>query len=77
MRMTTSAARATKAECISRAQAALARASAEAAWVFATQGPMAVAEAAHEPGGLSVEERAAKYEALDAKARRERLRREA
>lgn len=61
----------TKAECVSRAQAALARASAEAAWLYAEQGAMAVAEAAYEPGGPSLEEIAAHYEALHARTLRE------
>lgn len=61
-----------RAECIARAQALLARASAEAAWTFAQGGSQAVAQAAYEPGGPSVEEIAARYTALDARARRER-----
>lgn len=70
--MTAPASLPTKAECVSRAQAALARASAEAAWLFAESGAQAVAEAAYEPGGPSVEEIAQQYEALHARALRER-----
>lgn len=61
-----------RADCIARAQAALARASAEAAWAYAQGGAQAVAQAAYEPGGPSVEEIAAHYEALHARALRER-----
>jgi hypothetical protein len=67
----------TRAECIARYQALLARASLEAAWLYAEGGAQAVAEAAYEPGGPSLEERAAKYEALHARAVRERLQRDA
>ena len=70
--MTAPASLPTKAECVSRAQAALARASAEAAWLYAEGGAQAVAEAAYEPGGPSVEEIAQQYEALHARALRER-----
>ena len=71
MRTTTSGALPTRCECIARAQALLARASWEAAWLYAEQGAMAVAEAAYEPGGPSLEEIAAHYEALHARALRE------
>ncbi len=70
--MTAPATLPTREQCISRAQAALARASAEAAWLFAESGARAVAEAAYEPGGPSVEEIAQQYEALHARALRER-----
>lgn len=70
--MTAPASLPTKAECISRAQAALARASAEVAWVFAEQGPAAVAQAAYEPGGMPEPEIARTYTALHARAVRQR-----
>ena len=62
----------TRSECIAKAQMIFARAAAEAAWLYAEQGAMAVAEAAHEPGGPSVEEIAATYEALHARVVRQR-----
>jgi hypothetical protein len=71
MRMTTPCALPTREQCIRRAAAALARASAEAAWVCAEGGAQAVAQQAFEPGGTSAEEIAAQYVVLDARARAE------
>jgi hypothetical protein len=67
----------TREEAFARASAIFTRAVWEAAWLFAEQGAMAVAEAAYEPGGPSVEEIAAKYEALHARAVQERAEKDA
>jgi hypothetical protein len=70
--MTAPATLLTREQCIARASVIFARTAAETAWTFAEQGPMAVAEAAHEPGGLSLWEVAATYTALHARAVRQR-----
>jgi hypothetical protein len=62
----------TRGQCIARASAIFARAAAETAWIFAEQGPMAVAEAAHEPGGMPPGQIAQQYEVLHARAVRQR-----
>jgi hypothetical protein len=70
--MTAPASLPTRAECVSRYLAALGRASAEAAWTYAERGAMAVAEDAREPGGPAPEQVAQQYEALHARAVRQR-----